>query len=338
LRQAGYTVWWDFDLIGGETFRSTILQELKASRAVIVLWSQASISSRWVHDEADEGLQAGKLIPLHTDDIRPSDVPLGFRALHTLRQRDQQGLLRAIQTVLSQPAAPEQQRHAHIWRINKTLPRRFIYGALGLISIGMAFLYAPNFRLKYPMVRADQIKFRVDSVENYDFVFTRTKWPFEVDPLGEDISSKVFGKQGVVARTPFISKTVTLPANWTKIGFSYSNLNESPVYVKRLYIKITGRYPISEEVNLNKWLPVIEPHKLHVHINGTEDTFDVAIPKIRLDPQTLEYFSLKVDGSPAVEKIISFKILLNAHDAGGREVTIDSEREFFLTLSKFSLL
>lgn len=81
LEQAGYTVWWDRHIKGGHDFSEDIEQELEAARAVVVLWSEASVKSHWVRDEAATARDAGKLIPVSIDDA-PS--PMGFRQLHTI--------------------------------------------------------------------------------------------------------------------------------------------------------------------------------------------------------------------------------------------------------------
>ena len=44
--QEGFSVWWDAALHSGETFDEVIEKELKASKAVVVLWSPRSVQSR----------------------------------------------------------------------------------------------------------------------------------------------------------------------------------------------------------------------------------------------------------------------------------------------------
>lgn len=76
LERAGHDVWWDRQIHGGSRFAAEIDQALKNAEAVVVLWSEASIQSAWVQDEAAEGRDAGRLIPVKLDDNKP---PLGFR-------------------------------------------------------------------------------------------------------------------------------------------------------------------------------------------------------------------------------------------------------------------
>jgi hypothetical protein len=55
-----------------------IERELKAARCVIVLWSQASVQSHWVLEEAREGLRRDILVPAKIENVQP---PLPFGAI-----------------------------------------------------------------------------------------------------------------------------------------------------------------------------------------------------------------------------------------------------------------
>jgi adenylate cyclase len=78
---AGYDVWWDRHLHGGSRFSEEIDRALKEAEAVVVLWSGASIQSAWVQDEAAEGRDGGRLVPVSLGSVKP---PLGFRQFHTI--------------------------------------------------------------------------------------------------------------------------------------------------------------------------------------------------------------------------------------------------------------
>lgn len=81
LGQAGHDVWWDRHIDGGEEFASEIEAALDKAEAVLVAWSEHSIKSRWVRDEASVGGDTGRLVPVTVDGSRP---PMGFRQFHTL--------------------------------------------------------------------------------------------------------------------------------------------------------------------------------------------------------------------------------------------------------------
>lgn len=82
ISEAGHDVWWDRHLHGGSRFAEEIDQALKEAEVVVVLWSDASVSSAWVQDEAAEGRDSGRLVPVALGSAKP---PLGFRQFHTLQ-------------------------------------------------------------------------------------------------------------------------------------------------------------------------------------------------------------------------------------------------------------
>ena len=81
LQARGYTVWWDTMIEGGASFAKSIREALEAADAVIVLWSKTSIESDWVADEAAQGRDRKRLVPLSLDGSLP---PLGFRQYQTI--------------------------------------------------------------------------------------------------------------------------------------------------------------------------------------------------------------------------------------------------------------
>lgn len=79
LQGHGFTVWWDHDLLAGDDFRKVIAEKIRDARVVLVLFSENSIESRWVLDEAGRADNANKLVPVLISEV---DVPLGFGQLH----------------------------------------------------------------------------------------------------------------------------------------------------------------------------------------------------------------------------------------------------------------
>jgi TIR domain len=71
IEAAGFSTWWDGLLEGGERFSSTTAAALDRARAVVVLWSQRSVESHWVHDEATRGRDRRILVPLSLDGTPP---------------------------------------------------------------------------------------------------------------------------------------------------------------------------------------------------------------------------------------------------------------------------
>jgi hypothetical protein len=78
LEEQGWSVFWDRQIPTGKTWRSYIGQALSDARCVLVVWSTHSVESRWVSEEADEGLKRGVLVPIFLDAVEP---PIGFRSI-----------------------------------------------------------------------------------------------------------------------------------------------------------------------------------------------------------------------------------------------------------------
>lgn len=77
LKQRGFNVWWDRSLAAGQDYTAIIERELRAARAVIVVWTQSSANSTFVRDEAGRARDEGRLVPVLLDRV---DIPLGFGA------------------------------------------------------------------------------------------------------------------------------------------------------------------------------------------------------------------------------------------------------------------
>ena len=82
LEAKGLSVWWDIELVAGDQFRRRIQEEIKAARAIIVIWTPESILSDYVQSEAERARVAGKLIQVRTPDIEPADLPPPFDTAH----------------------------------------------------------------------------------------------------------------------------------------------------------------------------------------------------------------------------------------------------------------
>ncbi|HET9356432.1 MAG TPA: TIR domain-containing protein [Sphingomicrobium sp.] len=81
MTERGHQVWWDRELHGGTRFATEIDRQLREADAVVVLWSRHSCESPWVQDEASEGRDSGRMVPVGLDDSRP---PLGFRQYQSI--------------------------------------------------------------------------------------------------------------------------------------------------------------------------------------------------------------------------------------------------------------
>ncbi|GAA3908809.1 hypothetical protein GCM10022276_28880 [Sphingomonas limnosediminicola] len=100
LSERDHDVWWDKHISGGSRFAAEIEQALTAADVVLVLWSKDAIASAWVLDEAAEGRDTDRLLPVSLDDCKP---PLGFRQFQTIPT--DHGLENALDNILKSIAA-----------------------------------------------------------------------------------------------------------------------------------------------------------------------------------------------------------------------------------------
>src|SRR5258705_10912821 len=101
LEQAGYPVWWDALVEGGSRFAKSIDEALDKADAVVVLWSKHSVESDWVRDEAAQGRDRQRLVPLSLDGTVP---PLGCRPIQLIQLSSWHGRAAAPQLHASRRA------------------------------------------------------------------------------------------------------------------------------------------------------------------------------------------------------------------------------------------
>jgi TIR domain len=104
LEAEGWKVWWDTSLIPGDDFRNEIMTELGRARAVIVIWTDASIKSDWVRSEAGRAQADRKLIPVKLPHLTYKDLPPPFDVLHTENISETDKIRAAVVAQLAKPA------------------------------------------------------------------------------------------------------------------------------------------------------------------------------------------------------------------------------------------
>jgi TIR domain len=78
LEKTGWSVFWDRSIPAGRTWRRIIGSEIQVCRSVVVVWTENSITSEWVQEEAEAGKRKRILIPVLLDNVEP---PFGFRTI-----------------------------------------------------------------------------------------------------------------------------------------------------------------------------------------------------------------------------------------------------------------
>ena len=112
IEAQGWTVWWDPEIDAGQQFDDQIEAALKAAKAVLVVWTPTSVSSRWVRGEAREAADRGTLVPVRFEN---ASLPMDVRAIHTTEldgwsedpaSAPFQSLLRALSAMIARQSAP----------------------------------------------------------------------------------------------------------------------------------------------------------------------------------------------------------------------------------------
>ena len=75
--------WWDRGLIAGQAYRDVLQRRIETVKAVVVLWTENSIGSKWVKAEADLADHHGKLICLRDPNLDPKHFRCRFRRTTT---------------------------------------------------------------------------------------------------------------------------------------------------------------------------------------------------------------------------------------------------------------
>lgn len=85
LEEHGWSIFWDRRIPAGKTWQSYIGQALADAKCVIVAWSQHSITSDWVIEEANNAKERGYLVPVFLDPVKP---PFGFGGIQAANLTD----------------------------------------------------------------------------------------------------------------------------------------------------------------------------------------------------------------------------------------------------------
>lgn len=130
LEENGVSVWWDRNIPPGKTWDAVLGKALAEAKCVIVLWTENSVHSDWVKDEAARGKQRNILVPALLDD---AEIPLGFGRIEAADLRNWDGdvtdsefvnFLAAIRSLVSNEAVTDQVEHTHatpvkVWNSKK---------------------------------------------------------------------------------------------------------------------------------------------------------------------------------------------------------------------------
>lgn len=112
----GWSVWWDKQIPPGMDYAQVIEAAVKKAQCVVVLWSQRSIRSRWVHTEAAAGADRNIVATVIIDDIPNESIPFEFKRLQAVNLSDWRPgvthpgfelLANRIRSILNEPPSPD---------------------------------------------------------------------------------------------------------------------------------------------------------------------------------------------------------------------------------------
>jgi len=96
LARLKYEYWFDERLLPVEVFGQVINERIDKAKAVITIWSGPALKSKWVYAEALRADDQGKLLNLHTPDVRPGSIPVPFNAGHISPIGDRTAIYQAL--------------------------------------------------------------------------------------------------------------------------------------------------------------------------------------------------------------------------------------------------
>ncbi len=144
LSAAGHTVFWDQETPAGADWDSWIRARLGEARTVVVLWSKASVASPNVRHEAMIARDAGRLIPVLVEPLKPTDFPMGLYLVQAIQLQAWRGdatdpaFHRLLSEIAAKMGQPPPQAPASRPRSGRTL-------LVGAAAAGVALLAAAGF-------------------------------------------------------------------------------------------------------------------------------------------------------------------------------------------------
>jgi TIR domain len=97
LRRHGVAVWYAPDLAGGQEFRKQIAAAIAQSKAVLGLFTAASVEAPWVIHETELAAKQQKLIPLRAPGLAVDRLPAPYASvLHVIPLLDLEAILSAL--------------------------------------------------------------------------------------------------------------------------------------------------------------------------------------------------------------------------------------------------
>jgi hypothetical protein len=139
VEMLGHDVWFDSQLVAGENYRDVIDRQIDSANLVIVVWTEASIKSKWVIAEAEHADRLGKLMTVSVSGLQAHLIPKPFNILHTILLDDDVALREALRKKLL-PSSEIPQRILDVARPNFIAVAGLAFGIATAASMLIAAL------------------------------------------------------------------------------------------------------------------------------------------------------------------------------------------------------
>ena len=96
LARLKYTYWFDERLLPIEVFGQVINEKIDKAKAVITIWSEPALKSKWVYAEALRADDQNKLLNVHMPEVKPGSIPIPFNAGHVSPIADRTAIYEAL--------------------------------------------------------------------------------------------------------------------------------------------------------------------------------------------------------------------------------------------------
>lgn len=143
LEEQNWSVFWDHKLRVGVSWLKQLERQLDQARSVLVLWTQSSVNSDWVLEEALRARSSGKLLSVTLGDQEP---PFGFTTVQAVKLLDWDGtavsldpILRGLSTFLrSRRDLGTFQEPAEVRRVAIEILNAGLRGELAMVAVDTA--------------------------------------------------------------------------------------------------------------------------------------------------------------------------------------------------------
>ena len=85
FQQERWSVFTDDEIRSGADWRATLESKLEQAKCILVIWSERSVQSEWVREEADYGRSRGVLVAVRVDGC---ELPFGYRRFNVVDLSD----------------------------------------------------------------------------------------------------------------------------------------------------------------------------------------------------------------------------------------------------------